>query len=219
MQIQVNRVLRIVTVWHPEDLFPCRTSELKSMPYLERKLAETKRRRELQRQRDGILSKPQPMSGGIVRIGSGNEVEHYRNKSICGEQLKPFVEGTLRPEPVLIYVPDEVKPKSKWKCELRTIPNWRILLQDEHPDGFDVLPDKVRINPAMSELLWNSLLSSTFRVCGFWVNPSRRDEIPHGEAINLVLGPIGGDQLQPADLRLYSEEERCWIEYAEDLNQ
>ncbi len=215
MANRVKDILRFVTVWHPENYLRCKVLDLRSKPHHVRPRALSDKRRKNQEEKDGFEVKLQPMDDGIVRIGHGNEVKRYRGTSISGQQLLPFMQGLSRPEPMLIYVPDEVREKAKWKCELRTMADWCIQLQDSYPDGFENLPEKVRLDTNESTIFWRTLRESTLLIRGLWVNPSHNLKLPNNRAINLVLGPIQGHQPRPADLKIFSGNGRCWIEYAE----
>ncbi len=219
MATRVKDVLRFVTVWHPEDYLRCKAVDLQLKPHHTRPRAVSTDRRKYQHDKEGFELKPQFMDDGTERVGHGSPVERYRGLSIPGKLLLPFFDHAFRPEPILIYVPDEVEGKAKWRCELRTIVDWRIQLQDQYPDGFEMLPAEVRLSDTDLRVLWDSLRASTFRITGLWVNPSHSLELPNRRALNLGLGPIRGHLLRPADLEVSSDDKRCWIEYTKDISE
>jgi hypothetical protein len=178
---------------------------------------------------------------GTRRIGHGSEIDEYRDKSILGEQLLPFMNVVSGRQPMLIYVPDEVPTKSKWKCELRTMEEWRLQLENQckalaHPNapsslkhkvdgrivqaataGFDSVADTMRLEKNDSTIFWETLRGSTLRICGLWVNPTYSEENnPNNRAMNLVLAP--GYDLPSADLEILADAGRCWIEYTEQVH-
>ena len=218
MANRVKDIIGLVTVWHPEFFLGCRTSNLLSKPHYIRLRAKSDERREKQRNQDGFEVRQQIMDDGTVREGHGTAVKRYRNTSIRGEQLLPFIEGVppeLRPEPLLIYVKDEETGKSRWKCELRCMSDWRIQFQDLYPDGLESLPETMRLESKDSDVFWATLRASTLRICGLWVNPTSEVGVPNNRCLNLVLGPIQGHKIRPADLRILAEQGESWIEYTE----
>ncbi|MCE9553063.1 MAG: hypothetical protein K8T91_06750 [Planctomycetes bacterium] len=216
MDNRLKHVLRLVTLFHPEHYLGCKSVELISNPHHVRPRKKSHERRKVQNVKYGFPIKSQIMDDGTEREGSGDAVERYRDKSIRGALLDAFVNGMYGALAVLIYVPDEIR-KAKWRCELRTLEDWRIQLQDQYPEGFDSLPETVRLRDEDFNILWKNVRESSLRVCGFWVNPSHSLNFPGGKDINIVLGPIKGRQLSPATFRAIPDAGRCWIEYSEDV--
>jgi hypothetical protein len=244
MANRVKDILRFVTVEHPERYLPgVAAQQLRSKPHYKRPRALSNWLRQLQQERDGFEIHLQPMDDRerTIRRGHGRPIEQYRGKSILGKQLLPFMNVVCGRQPMLVYVPDDVAHKSKWKCELRTLEEWRFQLEWHckalaHPDappdlkhkvderiveapmaGFDSVVETMRLDTNDSTKFWETLQTSTLRVCGLWVNPTYSGENnPNNRAVNLVLGP--GYDLPPADLEILAEAGRCWIQYTAQLD-
>ncbi|MDP9178008.1 MAG: hypothetical protein M3O61_10050 [Gemmatimonadota bacterium] len=194
--------IHMVTIFHPEKYFDCRTDELWNLPHIERSRDLMEGTRKNESERAGAPIWEAEFHGGVVS-NNGEQTDSLRYTWVSTAAIQPCIVGL---EPRLIHT-KENRSQARFKLELR--PSWGETPGVLSPGDVARLSKGVSASERISiRQLWRNPTQFRFGTLPIAIDPAVETHFA-----NLMLGPYKPmESRQPADIKFYRKDDawRVW---------